>query len=778
MKKKVSFEGLTGLVKNAAGLSKREAESQRLVYGYNEIIDVAGNPWAELAKETAKDPMLWLLIGIGSVFTLIGNYTEAATLFLAILPLTFMDVFLHHRSQASTESLRDQLAPTAKVIRENKELSVAATEITPGDLVVLNSGDYLPADGVFEKATNLQIDESILTGEAFAVSKQHIDIDVFALANKGEIAVNSEGLGYAGTRVLRGEGLLRIYSTGQRTQYGEIVQSISKAPQERTPLQLSVTQLVRTLAIAALGLCLLLAVVRLYQGKGWLDALLSAATLAVAAIPEEFPVVFTFFLGVGVFRLSKRHALVRRAVSVENIGRVTHICTDKTGTITIGELKLTHLDLSQGITEAEIISTALAASDSTGSDPVDLAIQDMAKSLDLQQQEKIKVFPFTESRKCEVAFAQDLNGKTKCFMKGAPETVLAASAMTDETRNEWLLKTSRWASEGHKVLACASRVLTSTELKDGSEPKTGLQFSGLLAFEDPPRAEVAEAVRQCKANRIGLLMVTGDHPQTALAIAKDIGIGGTHPLVASAEDEPDKFTKEALRADPEFLLKLNVAARCSPLQKLWIVEALKQAGELVAVTGDGINDVPALKAADIGIAMGRRGSRSAKEVSSIVLVDDNFSTLVNAIMEGRQLFRNLKTSFEYLLLIHIPLVLTAALIPLWGYPILYLPVHIVWLELIIHPTALFAFQQPAVMDLKQNMLEQRGRSRGTFFSRNELIWIILGSAAMSIGLAWSYLSGLQEGVGEDHARASVLVALSLWNAAVVLRTTRLNTWGC
>lgn len=773
MKQNVSFEKLSRISTRADGLTTDEVASQRLRFGQNEIVEVEGNPWADLAKETIKDPMLWLLLGVGVVFVLVGDVGEAIILFLAILPLVFMDAFLHRRIQASTKALRSQLASRACVIRDGNEKLVNAIDLVPGDLVRLASGEHLPADGIFEQVEALQVDESTLTGEAFPITKQPAEADIFSLSNLHEVALDSRKLGFAGTRVLTGGALLRILNTGRSTLYGEIVQSASSANQDRTPLQQSVTRLVGILVAVAIGFCLLLAAIRLYQGKGWLDALLSAATLAIAATPEEFPVVFTFFLGVGVYRLAKRRVLVRRAVSVENIGRVSRICTDKTGTVTIGELTLTHFDAGTGVKDSELLFAAVAASDPSGSDPMDQAIHSSASAQNIRLPKRSKVFPFTEIRKREVAFADNHQERTSCFMKGAPETVLAMSQLSDQEKREWLSKTSKWAQEGHKVLACATKELSPDENKKAQEPESDFRFLGLLAFEDPPRPEVSKAVEYCNENGIGILMLTGDHPETATAIAKDVGIGGPSPRIISVEDQPEKFTEKALGSDPGFLLKLDGIARCTPLQKLWIVETLKKAGELVAVTGDGVNDVPALKAADIGIAMGQRGAKSAKEVSSIILMDDNFSTIVHAIMEGRQLYRNLRTSFEYLVLIHIPLVLTAALVPLFGYPILYLPVHMVWLELIIHPTALFAFQQPAVHGGGSETRENR-KARA-FFSRRNIISLSVAGLALSLALMLSYVSGIQENDEVGHARAVALAMLSLWSAVIVLTKTRLRT---
>jgi Ca2+-transporting ATPase len=768
--KKVSFDNLLGLTSRQDGLTELEVASQTSKYGANDIVEVAGNPLFDLLKDTFKDPMIWFLVGISSIFFYLGETKEAAILFVAIIPLVVMDAILHWRTRASTAGLKSQLTSSVKVIRGSKEILLDSRQLVPGDLVFVATGTFLPADGIFQNTIDLQIDESVLTGEALPVKKLSSSIDPFALSGSGDIAVNPNFLGYAGTRVLTGTGHFRITKTGIQTFYGEIVQSVAQMPHERTPLQKSISKLVQILIWVAAIICLILAAVRIYQGHGWLDAVISAATLAVAAIPEEFPVVFTFFLGVGVYRLAKKHALVRRAVSVENIGRITYICTDKTGTITSGILTLTHVDTADNFTEESVLQCCLAASNPSGDDPVDLAIQEAGVAKGLKNYPRLKVFPFTEDRKQETAMVLFEKDQIVAFMKGSPETVLAKSLMSDSARIAWTKKTAEWAKSGHKVLACARRNINKDEYGESSEPLSGYDFCGLIAFEDPPRTEVAAAVDYCQKNEIRILMITGDHPDTAVAIAKDVGLGGANPVVSSAEAERDRFTESWLRNNPQFLRSLDVVARCTPIQKLNIVNALKAYGELVAVTGDGVNDVPALKAADIGIAMGQRGTRSAKEVSSIILADDKFDTIVNAIMEGRQLFSNLKASFEYLLLIHIPLVLTAALVPLFGYPLLYLPIHIVWLELIIHPSALFAFQIPA------SATNARTTNHKHFFSLRDSLRIVLLGTAVTVAIGYTFLSGLGEQANTDHARAMALAMLILWSAAVVLSATRFRTW--
>jgi Ca2+-transporting ATPase len=764
--RRFSFQNLDGLKKTAAGLTSKEVEVQRSKFGQNVVVEESSNRLLEILKETLRDPMIWFLIGIGVVFFAIGQKSEGITLFIAILPLIMMDAFLHWRTQASTLGLKSHLTSRLFVIRDGNETEIDSQELVPGDLLKLSTGIFIPADGILEAAQEIQIDESVLTGEAFPIQKLEYQSDPFSQTDKSEVPVNPKSLAFAGTRVLTGKGLLRVVFTGSNTSYGQIVKSVSEMPHERTPLQVSIGNLVKNLIYASAGFCLLLAGLRFYQGHGWLDALLSAATLAIAAIPEEFPVVFTFFLGVGIYRLAKKQALVRRAVSVENIGRITQICTDKTGTITTGELELTHTDPASSFSEKDVFIVSALASNAEGTDPVDLAIFQTILVQKISLPQATKRFPFTEGRKLESAFTK-IAGRNTMVTKGTPETVFKMCQLSEEQMEFWHTKTRQWAKDGHKVLACAKRNISTDEIGAGKELTSEFELVGLLAFEDPPRPEVAPAIEYAYKNQIKVLMLTGDHSETAAAIGREVGLGQGKPIVVSAELEPEKFDTQYFIENPNFLKSIDIVARCTPLQKLQIVVALKAAGEVVAVTGDGVNDVPALKAADIGIAMGLRGSRSAKEVSSIILADDNFKTIVSAIREGRQLFSNLKTSFEYLLLFHLPFVLTAAVVPLLGYELVYLPVHIVWLELIIHPTAILAFQAVAAT--------QATKSKHSFFQTSDVFRIALFGVGLAVAIGLIFISGLRENPAIGFARAKVMVILTVWSACLVIYYTHLKT---
>lgn len=733
-----------------AGLSAARVEELRSRYGDNLIAEHRSKSLKDIAGDTATDPMLWFLAATSLIFALLGRLTDALVLLLAIAPLVGMDFYLHRRTEASLAGLRSALAAEARVIRNGAERRLRAAELVVGDLARVCPGEAFPADGVILQGENLQAEESSLTGEAYPVAKRPLTPS----ATDDPLESN---WAFAGTRLLTGEALIRIIYTGKDTIYGEIVRAATATPRGRTPLQQAVTRLVRTIVIAAAAACLLLAGVRLFQGHGPIDAFLSAAVLAVAAIPEEFPVVLTFFLGLGVYRLAQRRTLVRQAVAVENVGRVSAICSDKTGTITEGRVALHELRPSPGIPPERLLELARMASRRETHDPLDQAL--LATGPLPGESRLLASFPFTEARRREVAI-WDRAGEPTAVAKGAPETILELCALDEPTRRELQAEITAMSETGQKVIACAYRPVGGSS----AEPLDGFSFAGLIGISDPLRAGVREAVEAARGAEIRIVMMTGDHPRTAAAIAREAGLA-SEPVVLSGDELQERLSK----GERAFLADLDAVARASPSQKVLLVEAMREAGRITAVTGDGVNDVPALKAADVGIAMGLRGTQSAREVASIILLDDNFSTIVRAIAEGRQLFHNLVRSFAFLLMVHIPLVSTAAVVPLLGYPLLYLPIHIVILELIIHPAAILGFQRGAGDGLQG--AGERGRE---FFTRAQSLAITFTGMAMALGVAGLFIGAIEQGESAEHARALGLVAFLAGLIVVFAVLTRLQ----
>lgn len=755
--RRVPLDKLPDLPIGEMGLTAATVEDQRR-HGFNDVVAQVSGGWLTVARDTARDPMLWFLVSTAALFGVLGELAESLVLLVALVPLLSMDAYLHRRTTASSAGLASRLASSARVLRDGRWQDVPSRELVPGDMVEVVAGEYFPADGLLVSGSGLQADESTLTGESLPVPKRALETTASALP----ASASEEHWGSAGTRLLTGTARLRVVCIGSETRYGEIVRSATEGSHAATPLQEAIGRLVAALLGVAVAMCVILAAIRLWHGHGWIDALVSAVTLAVAALPEEFPVVYTFFLGVGVFRLARRKALVRRAVAVESIGRVSCIVSDKTGTITAGSLALAHRVPAVGEDTASVLQVAAFAARPGSDDPLDQALQ--SASGPLPAAARLSEFPFTEARRRETVVWRMAAGDAVAFTKGAPETVLAVCALSTAECAAWLARVEAYARSGHKVIACARRELPAA-LPIDAEPYGGFRFTGLLAFEDPVRHGVREAVADCVAAGMRVIMVTGDHPATAAAIAREIGLGGTAPGVVVLSPEDD--AAEALDAQG----RTHVVARATPAQKLAIVRALQARGELVAVTGDGVNDVPALRLADIGVAMGERSTRSAREVAPVVLLDDNFRTIVDAVAEGRQLFDNLRLAFAYLLLVHMPIVVGAAAIPLLGLPLLFLPVHVVWMELVIHPTAMLAFQDlPREGPLSPVAHHRHAR----FFSTTAWLGIGLVGAMASMAVVWSYLHALGSGRNVEHARAMALAMLLITSAGVTVGLTRLR----
>ena len=748
------------------GLSGNEVLAQRARFGDNAIIEAAVNPRLELARETLKDPMIWFLVMTALAYACLGNYPEALTLVVAIPPLIAMDAFLHRRVRVSAAGPKRQPAATARVWRDGVLREIPAIQLVPGDRVQVISGESIPADGLIVDCEQPRIDESSLTGEANPVGKRALSAWPSRADEQSEyIRIDGIHWGLAGTRLLTGSLTLRIVYTGSRTLHGEIVQTAAIGKREWTFLQSSLAALVGTFAVASGVLCLFLAGVRLRQGHEWADMLIGVAALAVTALPVVFPAVFSVYLGVGVYCLARRKALVRLGGSAETIGRVTCVCSDKTGTITEGRLRLEHLEPASPIMAGELLFWAGLASRGDRGDSLDGAI--LRRLAEQPNGGKTRVmlaaYPYTEQRRRETAVVR-LEDRLVAVSKGAPEVLLGLASLDAQERRAWSRRVDLLAAQGHKVLACAYWELP--EPWAGGEPDRAGVFAGLLAYMDPVREGVVDAVRDCRAAGIHVILITGDHPATAAAVGREIGLldAGSDGIVLGDD-------LEALGSRIEWG-EIRVVARALPAHKPALVRALKERGEIVAVTGDGGNDAPALRAADAGIARGERGTRAARETASIVLLNDSFDAIVQAIAEGRKLFRNLQLGFQYLLMTHIPLAITAAFIPLAGYPILYLPIHILWYEALIHPTALLVFQELPARGL---LSSSRRRQTAGLFSPAE--WGLIGVVAtlLTILVSLVYERGLQPGMNVEHGRAMAMVVLTCAGASATALLSRLRT---
>ncbi len=634
------------------------------------------------------DPMAVMLVVAAAVYFLLGETRDGVVLALALIPVLGVDVLLEARSRAALAKLARAAAPFAEVVRDAQVRQLPMEDVVPGDLLILREGHVIAADGVVQWEANLAVDESSLTGESEPQSKRVWTSEAPEAPHDARF--------FAGSPVLSGHGFGRVTTTGAATQYGGIATLVAETAPSPSPLQQHAAALVRRLGIAALIVAVGLFALSLARGEPWTVALLGAVSLAMAAIPEEFPVVLTLFLSVGAWRLAARGMLVRRLASVETLGSTTVICTDKTGTLTRGRFEVTrHVLLDHSLTEQDLLTAAVLASEPHPADAMEQAIGVYAEARGLSlsavasRWALIRDYDFDAVGKHMSHVWQSLDAKDSYVVaaKGAVEGVLAHSQLDPEARRLVLEANAQFAEQGLRVLAVAARRMD--RLGAGrDEDERALTVYGLLGFQDPLRPEVPGAVAECQAAGIRIKMITGDHALTAHAVAEAAGILHDDNLIVTG-DELSGFDVAARAARIE---GAAIFARISPEQKFQIIDVLKDGGAVVAMTGDGVNDAPALRRADIGIAMGQRGTDVARATADLVLLDDNFASIVATVREGRHIFQNIQRAFLYLIAFHIPIVVLAVLVPLSGIPLLLLPIHLVWLELIVHPVSALVFQ--------------------------------------------------------------------------------------
>lgn len=750
------------------GLSIDEAQQRLRDVGPNQLVpETRRAPWLAWLIRPFADPMVLLLLGAGVVYLYLRDTLDAATVLVALVPIALVSVVLEARAEQALDRLRHLTAPTATVWRDGRRQVVPVEQLVPGDLVSLREGDVIPADGVLALGSELTLDESALTGESAPVVKT-------AQSERDERDL------CAGTSVRSGRGWMRVTETGPRTRFGQVGTLVASIEQTETPLQRLIARLVGQLAIGAALVCAAVAGIELIAGHGIVAAITAAVSLAIAAVPEEFPMVYTLYLSLGAWRLAREHALVRRLPSVETLGATTTICTDKTGTLTLGTMEVAALwvgdgepagreatasDLLAPATRA-LVRAAVLASEPCPFDPLERAIVRFAEAqgLDaasLQNGTLLQDYPFDPLLKY-VSHVWGEDGQVGIFAKGSTEGILEGSRLTDEARGQVERATDSLARRGLRVIAVSAGVLEQSQ-GARAEDESHLRFVGLLGFVDPLRPGVTDALDECRDAGIRVVMVTGDHPVTALAVADGLGL-------PYARDQAVATGAELDRADPQQFRRLvrevNVFARVRPEQKYRLVRALKELGQVVAMTGDGINDAPALREADIGVAMGQRGTEVAREAADLILLDDDFTTIVAAVRDGRRIFENLRRAFAYLIAFHTPLLLAALVVPFVGAPLLLLPVHLIWSELFVHPTSSLVFENdPPPPDLMSRPPRPPGLG---LLVVSDFIRALAQGLALFAGVVLLFLIRLGQGAPEADARALAITALFLGQVLLVL----------
>lgn len=745
------------LIEQPRPLSDDEVRERRKQFGPNVLVPERRGFGLTWAVRFFMDPMVLLLLLAGVTYLILGDRFDAFVAVGALVPIFLVTSVLERRSEHALEALKKLSLPTARVRRGLHDTMIDARDVVPGDVMLVQEGDIFVADGILVSGTSLIVDESMLTGESHPVVKE---------PGTGEL--------YAGTALRSGRGEAIVTATGTATKYGRIGKLMSEMRIGATPIEHVIRRLVSRIGVAVIVLCAVVVMIERGHGALWPAAIIAGVSLAMAAIPEELPMVYTLYLALGAWRLSKQRALVRRLASVETLGSANVICVDKTGTLTYGRLEVATTWTTTGQDRNALLYTASLACERDPFDPLDLALLRFAAAngvdtKGLQTRTPLARYPFDAAHRRITQVWADGQG-VRVAAKGAVETILTLCRLNEQERTSIVQMNERFASEGMRVIAVAGAARAASS-GDRDHDESDLDFMGLLAFSDPIREDVPPAIRDCASAGITVIMITGDHPATAEATARRLGLRSERTLTGA--DLDGMYDTELIAA----VSHVRIFARIQPEQKLRIVRALHARGDIVAMTGDGTNDALALREADIGVAMGQRGTEVARSAADLILLDDDFSTIVAAIAGGRRIFRNLRRAFRYLNAFHSPLILSAVVIPFFGVPLLLLPIHLVWLELIVHPTSALVYENdPAgAHDL---MTEAPCGRASDLLRRKDWIRPILLGVALTVGCLAVYFVDLQSGLSVEVSRGMALATMLVGQMLLVLteRSTRIPVW--
>jgi P-type Ca2+ transporter type 2C len=759
------------------GLSERDAQDRLKAEGYNELPAPDRRTPLRIVLEVAREPMLALLIAGGTIYLVLGDLQDAIVLLAFATMSVIITVVQETRTERVLEALRDLTSPRALVIRDGEPKRIAGREVVRGDIVVLAEGDRVPADAVLVRSQDLQIDESLLTGESVPVRKVASVETAPAVARRP----GGDDLPYvfSGSLVVRGTGMAEVTATGAASEIGKIGQSLGTFEREPPRLQAQTRRVVWVFAIAGGAVSGLAVVLYGLLRGGWLDALLGGIALGMSMLPEELPVVLAVFMAMGAWRISRARVLTRRAAAIETLGSATVLCTDKTGTLTENRMSVAELRLGDarvfrphdgagadiGAEARDLIEFSVLASAPDPFDPMEKAIHELARSLvgteDLLggQARLVRTYGL-RSDLLAVTQVWETDARSPTLVvaaKGAPEAIAGLCHLGPGDVAELTRAVDDMAAEGLRVLGVARGSFSGSALPD-SPHDFAFEFIGLAGLADPLRPSVADAVSECRSAGMKVIMVTGDYPATARAIARQAGLDAADVVTG---DELEQLAEAELAARAR---QATVFARIMPEQKLRIVNALKANGEIVAMTGDGVNDAPSLKAAHIGIAMGRRGTDVAREASSIVILDDDFGSIVKSVRLGRRIYDNIRKAIGFIFAVHVPIA-GLALLPLpFGWPILFAPVHIAFLEMVIDPVCSLVFEAETE---EENVMRRPPRDPGRpLFSWQLIRWGLLqGSVALAL-VAGIFIVAVRREMPAEEVRA--LVFFSLVTAIVAL----------
>ena len=760
-----------------SGISSSDVSALQEKFGKNILAPVKRPCFFKKVIHIICEPMFLLLIIAATIYFILGEPRDGAIMLIFVVGIISIDIIQEWKTDKTLNALKDLSAPHITVIRDSRETTIKSSELVPGDLMLVYEGTKIPADGKIIKCNDLCIDESLLTGESDNVWKSVED------TSETSDSYWHKNYCYAGTLVTQGSATVKVEKIGTSTEYGKISKNILSAPNEKTPLQKQTSNLVKICSIIAIVLFVFVGIFTYFDIESGgitdklIESILAGITIAMAMIPEEFPVVLTVFLSMGAWRLAKKHSLVRKLPSVETLGSISVLCVDKTGTITMNQMSVQNTwSLEQN--DLELCRIMGLGCETDVYDPMEKAMLNHCSRLSIDTNELfsgklIKEYAFTNELKM-MGHVWNKNDKIFLAAKGSPEKILTICNLNEKDLKLTKDKMQQMSSNGLRVIAVAYQEFARVEDIPNSLSDCSANFLGLIGLEDPPRDSIKNDIAVCNKAGIRVVMITGDNGTTASAIAKKVGIPHSNNIITG--EMLDSMSDEELR---EKVKHTSIFSRVIPEHKMRIVKAFKQNGEIVAMTGDGVNDAPALKYADIGISMGKRGSEVSREASDLILLDDNFTTIVETVKDGRRIYDNIRKAVCYIFTIHIPIALSALLAPIIGIPteaLFLLPIHVVLLELLIDPTCSIVLErQPA----ESNIMQINARDpKEKLLTPSILFKSIIQGIAIFIASFGSYLCILKnDPMSAPFARSMGIVILMLANTFLVqINSSKHDFW--
>lgn len=748
--------------KHLTGLSEEELKISQSKFGYNQSDSIKKNTWYNMLLAILKEPMLLLLIAVAIIYVIVGNYSEAAFMLGAIIAVSGISFYQDNRSKKALEALEKLNEPLSTVIRNSKVIQIPTREIAVGDLCIIEEGKMINADGEIVHSNDFSVNEASLTGESFSVFKNQDTEDRKI---------------YSGTLTVSGLAVFKVEKIGSETKLGKIGKSIQEIKEENSPLQIQITKFVKWMAVIGIVVFLMVWAYSFWQSRNIIESLLVGLTLAMSILPEEIPVAFTTFMALGAWKLMREGIIIKRSSVVETLGSTTVICTDKTGTITENSMRLKALfdyKSNQVFDEerfntpelSELIEFAMWSSEPVPFDPMEKTLHQVYEQTQPNDQRKdfqmVHEYPLDGKPPMMTHLFESHSGERIVAAKGAPEAILAVSSLSENEKEILRRHISDFGKQGYRILGVAKCHFEGNNFP-GKQQDFNFEFLGFTVFYDPPKKNIQWVFRKIYDAGIKVKVITGDNADTTNAIARQAGIINHTPAVNGME-----IIHHSEAGLIELSKTTTLFTRMFPEAKLAMVNALKQNGEVVAMLGDGVNDAPALKAAHIGVAMGSKGTEIAKAAASLVITNDDLDKLITGIAAGRRIYANIKKAIQYIISIHIPIILTVSL-PLflgWIYPHIFTPIHVIFLELIMGPTCSIVYENEP---MEQDTMQRKPRKMTeTFLNWKELSISIIQGLIITAGVLFSYQFSVQKGSNEETTRAMVFTTLIFANVFLSL----------